>query len=122
MAYKSSKTRTDSDRASDRKFYRNNKQRRIADASDRRRAISLALFKYKSTLQCIYCGESHPACLEFHHRDPSNKVGNISEMIPNGYSLDSIMKEIEKCDVLCSNCHAKKEFEKRQNGDVAPNW
>ena len=40
--------------------------------------------------------------LTFHHRD-NNKVNNISDMM--NYSWKNILKEINKCDVICFNCH-----------------
>lgn len=52
------------------------------------------------------CGETHPAALDFDHlRD---KKYGISDMVRQGYSWESIMTEIDKCQVLCANCHRKK--------------
>ena len=63
--------------------------------------------KYKETLQCSVCGETHPACLDFHHRDPSTKKAPVGNMVHRSSSKTSILREIEKCDVLCANCHRK---------------
>jgi hypothetical protein len=71
------------------------------------------LRKYKTGLRCKQCGEDHIACLEFHHRDPSLKHKKVSQMPSEGYSVDSIMAEIAKCDVLCANCHAKLHYDNR---------
>lgn len=60
---------------------------------------------------CKTCGENHPACLEFHHLDPENKDNDIAYMVNTGYSIARILREIEKCVVLCSNCHRKLHFE-----------
>lgn len=60
---------------------------------------------------CSLCGENHIACLDFHHINPSDKVRGISQMITSSYSWDTILKEIEKCVVLCSNCHRKLHYE-----------
>jgi hypothetical protein len=57
---------------------------------------------------CIICGENDLACLDFDHRDPKEKSHNISWMISQRYSLAKIKKEIEKCDILCANCHRKR--------------
>lgn len=64
----------------------------------------------KSTLVCIRCGESHPACLQFHHRDPSTKRFAISQAIRLCVNREDILEEIRKCDVLCGNCHAKEHY------------
>lgn len=52
------------------------------------------------------CGEQHPICLDFHHRDRRNKRIEVSLLVSRGCSLENLRKEIEKCDVLCRNCHA----------------
>lgn len=43
--------------------------------------------------------------LVFHHRDPSKKEFSISS--PNFHKWEDVIKELEKCDLLCSNCHAE---------------
>lgn len=64
------------------------------------------LWELKCGLACVKCGESHPACLDFHHSDPSKKDGLISRMIVRS-SMERVIDEIEKCDVVCANCHRK---------------
>lgn len=60
---------------------------------------------YKSTLSCAQCGESHPACLDFHHN--RDKDSSVADMAWQGFSKDRILSEIAKCVVLCANCHRK---------------
>lgn len=49
--------------------------------------------------------------LEFDHlRD---KFLGISIMINNNYTWDKILKEIDKCEVRCANCHRKKTIERK---------
>ena len=52
---------------------------------------------------CIECGEDRLPCLDFHHRDPSEKDGAIAEM--RRFGKQRLLAEIAKCDVLCANCH-----------------
>lgn len=59
---------------------------------------------YLSLNPCVHCGESDIRCLEFNHL--GNKKGNISDMIGK-VELNTLLKEISKCEVLCSNCHRK---------------
>ncbi len=70
-----------------------------------------AILKWKQGRQCISCGESHPACIEFHHRDPTTKLFEISEKGRRSIPDAEIEAEIAKCDVLCANCHAKLHWE-----------
>jgi len=54
---------------------------------------------------CLDCGNSYPPeCMDFDHRDPKDKDGEINKLIKS-YSLERILREIEKCDLICSNCH-----------------
>jgi hypothetical protein len=55
---------------------------------------------------CLDCGEMDRVVLEFDHI--GDKAMNIAEMIATGYSLESLMLEIEKCEVVCANCHRRR--------------
>lgn len=57
---------------------------------------------------CLDCGEKDIVTLDFDHKNPSEKVCNISTMLSNSFSWIKILKEIEKCEIRCSNCHRKK--------------
>lgn len=73
----------------------------------------------KKSLKCSNCGFDDFRALQFHHRNPKEKKFNVSTAIGKGYGYDKIMTEIEKCDVLCANCHSILEYEKKQNGKLA---
>src|SRR5262249_17052462 len=60
---------------------------------------------YKKTHPCARCGFSDFRALEFHHRSSGEKDFNVGDMIRSGLSVASIQAEMEKCDVLCANCH-----------------
>ena len=62
---------------------------------------------YKIKSGCILYDESHISCLEFHHRDQFDKEFNIYEALRNGWGKKRILEEVNKCDVLCANCHRK---------------
>lgn len=57
----------------------------------------------KSAAGCQICGEKDHRCLVFHHRDPRDKLFQITQ---NTWSRkqDILEAEIAKCDVLCANC------------------
>lgn len=52
---------------------------------------------------CLHCGQLHPATLDFHHKDPKTKKFNLTT--GKTRSRKSIIEELQKCIVLCSNCH-----------------
>ena len=59
----------------------------------------------QAKIKCIKCGFDHPAALDFHHRDPSQKLNTIGDLKWAGASKERMQKELDKCDVLCANCH-----------------
>ncbi len=61
--------------------------------------------EYRQTLVCSVCPETRWWVLEWHHLDMSQKDFNIGDMTSNGYGIDTILGEINKCIVVCSNCH-----------------
>lgn len=66
----------------------------------------LFVYNYKCNSSCIDCGESDPVVLTFDHRDP--KVKNFTISMAKGKTLEEIRLEIEKCDIRCFNCHARR--------------
>lgn len=94
-------------------WYPDHTKERIQETKDRRAELQEWYAGYKSTLRCINCNEWRPECLQFHHRDPKQKEFNVSNFIRNGVSLERLQAEIAKCDVLCANCHAVEEQNKR---------
>ena len=75
------------------------------ERSERKSKIRDYLNDYKKKSKCVECGFDNPVALQFHHKDPKRKKYTISLMASQGYPLETIEKEIKKCDVLCANCH-----------------
>lgn len=88
-----------------RKHYRDNKEIYQARLRQKRKEAKERLSEYKKTLSCKECGEKREACLDFHHRDPSIKDVNISKAQTDRWTWTRLKKELDKCDVLCANCH-----------------
>lgn len=60
--------------------------------------------------ECRDCGTYHssPAFFDFHHRDKTTKHREVKQIL-NG-SWNKIMTEVEKCDMLCPNCHRERHL------------
>lgn len=58
----------------------------------------------------MYCDEKHPAALDLHHRDKGGKVATVRQLVDRDRPLSAIQAEMDKCDVVCSNCHRKLHF------------
>lgn len=61
--------------------------------------------------KCKRCeGLFHPAVYELHHRNPNEKDRDPSKMLMLSWSR--IKEELDKCDLLCANCHRLTHHEK----------
>jgi hypothetical protein len=111
-------------RVYDRAWYAKHKDR-IRDkknATGRRTARLLRqwLQDIKHLRGCQHCPENEAVCLDFHHRDPKSKVHEISNMVSSHRcSKAMILAEIDKCDLLCCNCHRKVEDKLRKQANQA---
>jgi hypothetical protein len=64
---------------------------------------------------CTSCGQKFRAIvLEFHHKNTDEKLDTITNLIKYGYDWDVIETEIEKCVVLCANCHRLLHAEEKE--------
>jgi hypothetical protein len=87
------------------------KRRKLNQAHARRWAAWFLTIK--QGLSCVRCGENHPACIDFHHRDAETKLFEIGHAVRSQMSKAKILAEIEKCDALCANCHRKVHWEEK---------
>ena len=68
------------------------------------------LQQYKMEKCCSVCGYNEiPQALEFDHIDRSKKKFGMNKAYK--YKWSTIMEELEKCVILCANCHRKKTVE-----------
>lgn len=101
------------------RWYRRNRIKVIEKNKIRKYKIREENYKwfreYKQSLSCEICGENHIACIDFHHKfKRKNKRELINYRIKWGCSRKTILNEIEKCRVLCSNCHRKLHYDERK--------
>ena len=93
-------------------YYLKNKQKAINQAKESRKKIKAIVNNIKESNPCVDCNTYYPFyVMDFDHlRDKSFKIswGIINR------SRDNVLKEIEKCELVCSNCHRKRSY-KRQN-------
>lgn len=90
-----------------RKWYANNSEHAKQKVREYRivREREIALWVKSLKVKCSRCPESDPDCLDFHHLRDKQKA--IATAIQSGWSKKKILAEIEKCIVLCANCHRK---------------
>ena len=66
--------------------------------------------------QCKFCPEDRSPCLDFHHRDSGEKLGTIGQS--RYWSRAKLLEEIQKCDVVCANCHRWLHWEENRQKQV----
>jgi hypothetical protein len=92
-------------------WYQSNKDNLKKRAISRRAEVSKEnrenLIAYLREHPCVDCGEKDIIVLQFDHVR-GTKRRDISYMICAGFRWDTILKEIEKCDVRCANDHLRK--------------
>jgi hypothetical protein len=94
--------------------YEANKQRYIDQARASKEAIRLERTRYLLEFfkghPCVDCGESDPVVLEFDHlSDKSFAIG--AKLVQ--FAWQRILDEIEKCEVVCANCHRRRTARRR---------
>lgn len=73
----------------------------VCDVKMRRLRQRLAIIEYKGG-KCIKCGDSRILSLDLHHRNSNEKEFQLNCIAK---SWESVKKEADKCDLLCSHCH-----------------
>ena len=74
--------------------------------------------QYKIKRGCSRCGERDPVVLDLHHE--GTKELSISDACGYSWSLARLLEELDKCIVLCANCHKKAHFSDTDNERL--NW
>ncbi|HEX8846567.1 MAG TPA: hypothetical protein VF791_18110 [Pyrinomonadaceae bacterium] len=76
-------------------------------SKQRRRKIKIKAVEYKGG-KCQKCGYNKcVGAMDFHHRNPHEKDFAISG---NAGKWENMKKELDKCDLLCKNCHAEQHY------------
>jgi hypothetical protein len=99
-----------------REHYLANKQRYVDQARTRKQLLALErttyLLEYFNSNPCVDCGEEDPVVLEFDHLDADAKSFDIGQALPYR-RWQTILEEIEKCEVVCANCHRRRTARRR---------
>ena len=65
---------------------------------------------------CMDCKGEYPTyVMDLHHRDPAEKSFTVSSQHKN-VGTELLQAEIDKCDVICSNCHRIRHHGSNENG------
>ena len=70
------------------------------------------VYNYLLEHPCVDCGNNNVLVLTFDHVRGTKK-GAVTEMVARGRSIETIKAEVRKCEVVCFNCHMRRERMKR---------
>lgn len=85
-------------------------------ASKRYHSNKEILDKTKEGKCCIRCGYSECIeALDYHHIDPTTKKDTVARLLTH-YNANDGLEEIEKCILLCANCHRFYHFLEKSKG------
>lgn len=66
------------------------------------------IVQLKESTPCAECGKFYRSCvMQFDHLG-NDKIDTVSAMVGQGSSRKRIQKEIDKCELVCANCHAER--------------
>lgn len=88
--------------------YKHNKSKYLESAkkcnTNKRQHNRKKMLEYLKDKCCVDCGNTDIRVFDFDHKDRSNKKYIIG-FILNRYKWESVLQEIEKCEIRCANCH-----------------
>jgi hypothetical protein len=94
-------------------YYRNSEKEknRLSENRNKNRAAIDLLIKEAKDVPCMDCGIKYPHyVMDFDHlKDKEFNIGGSR----SNKTIDRIKLEIDKCEVVCSNCHRIRTYERR---------
>lgn len=97
-------------------WYPKNKAKHISYVRRNKNRVAQFIEQYKRMHSCIDCGfpgKEFPYVLDFDHMGSAIKKFNIGSWSHTVLSIGAIEREIEKCQLVCANCHRKRTFSKK---------
>src|SRR5438552_4106888 len=92
-------------------YYRANREaqkaRLLRNVQATREQNRLRTVEYLLRHPCVDCGNADIVVLQFDHM--RDKTADIARLVASGRTWAAIVREIEKCEVRCSNCHRRRD-------------
>jgi hypothetical protein len=113
LPYADPEKRKQKSREYNKRWYEKNRKQHQASVNKNRTRYRNEWQAFKATLSCSHCGFSHPAAIDFHHVDRTDRRPVNALAANNAYK--QVYEEIKKCIPLCANCHRIHHFEELQS-------
>lgn len=98
-------------------WYQQNRERHIRNVrpfARRFRQTERAYAQSMKQVPCADCGKEYPPYVMDYDHVRGSKVTNVSYLA--GFARQRLRDEIEKCDVVCANCHRERTFGPQNRG------
>lgn len=106
MAYKN----IEDQRLASRRHYLANKNKYMERNKKYRKEVKNFIKEIKESSPCIDCGVKYPYyVMDFDHLE--GKDFGINFLSATG-RIAALKKELEKCELVCSNCHRKRTYQR----------
>lgn len=93
---------------------KNPKEKTQRRTAEKKKEVQQMLSQIKEKSGCVDCGQKYKSyILDFDHVN-GKKVANIGQML-NYFSIEDILKEVAKCEIVCSNCHRERTYQRKNN-------
>lgn len=107
------------------RYYQKNKEAQRARVAAQKAANREYVRTLKESTPCSDCSKIYPwYVMDYDHLPEFEKRMDVSQLVANGYSIESIDREIAKCELVCANCHRIRTYNRDQwrvafNGEQA---
>jgi hypothetical protein len=105
-----------------RKHYLANREKMIQRAREdtvRRRKILRKYIDNAKDVPCLDCGNKYPPiAMDFDHIS-NDKLYNVATMVNAAFSIQTVVKEMAKCEIVCAVCHRIRTYNRRNGVVVA---
>ena len=104
-------------RAAKQRYYERNRDV-YRDKNRRKRERMRNLVRELKSKPCADCGGIFPYyVMDFDHQQGHEKVDQIANLV-SSLSMRRLLLEIEKCEVVCANCHRIRTYGEASSGIV----
>jgi hypothetical protein len=105
-------------REAQKRYYEAKKAKYLSQSRAQRQENIQKLNTLKEANPCVDCKVSYPYyVMHFDHIGTAEKAGNVSTMLRN-FGWGKVLKEIQKCELVCANCHAIRTWKRIQGVKV----
>ena len=98
-------------------WYPKNRKKHIGYVNRNKEKVIEFIERYKRGRQCADCGfsgKAFPYVLDFDHKNRGvSKEFNIGSWRRSVLSIKAVQREIEKCELVCANCHRIRTFSRK---------